>query len=169
MTIINGCPVSQWVWYANVPHCSMAMSAEHIHVYRLKFATLHQSWWRLRMSEKFLSWTTPHPNKNKQTYTLKHIVCSSKYKFRITCIFFFAPLCKNRYLCFELVSQSVYQVMSPQYLLTPLLESCHHNEDLSIMNFLSNPWNLWAKSSVYMLFTRVLIILFHSQLKNSYY
>ena len=30
MTVINGCPfLSQSVWHAEEPHCSMAMSAEH--------------------------------------------------------------------------------------------------------------------------------------------
>ena len=38
MTIINGCPVSQYVWHAKEPSLLMAMSAEH----RSKFAALHR-------------------------------------------------------------------------------------------------------------------------------
>ena len=46
------------------PHCSMAVCADH----RSKFAALYRWWWRLQMSERFLSGTknskqTKHTNK----------------------------------------------------------------------------------------------------------
>ena len=43
------------------PHCSLAMSAEN----RSKFAALHQSWWRLHMSEKFSSGMKNYKQTNK--------------------------------------------------------------------------------------------------------
>ena len=45
------------------PYCSMAMSAEH----RSKFVALHRQWWRLHMSEKFLSGPKNTKQTNKQT------------------------------------------------------------------------------------------------------
>ena len=43
------------------PHCSIAMSAEHW----LKFAALHQQWWRLNMSEKISVGRKPQTNKTR--------------------------------------------------------------------------------------------------------
>ena len=41
----------------------MAMSAKH----RSKFTAFHRQWWRLHMSEKFLSGTKNHKQTIKQT------------------------------------------------------------------------------------------------------
>ena len=61
ITIINRCAVSQKLCGTlKNHHCSMDTSAEH----RSKFAALHQQWWHMDMSEKFLSGT----KKPKQTY-----------------------------------------------------------------------------------------------------
>ena len=52
----------------------MLMSTEH----SLKFAPLHRQWWRLHMSEQFLSGTKKKQNKqtNKQTnYDVVHVYC----------------------------------------------------------------------------------------------
>ena len=48
MTIINWCPCHSRCGTLKNPHCSMAMSAEHIS----KFAALHRQWWRLHMTNK---------------------------------------------------------------------------------------------------------------------
>ena len=50
--------------YLKIPHCSVAMSAEH----RSKFSLLHRQWWRLRMSEKFSSRTKTQNKHNKNIH-----------------------------------------------------------------------------------------------------
>ena len=53
------------------PHSSKAMSAEH----RSKFAVLCQQWWRLHMSEKFISWTKT-PTKQNNVYMYMNYILS---------------------------------------------------------------------------------------------
>ena len=63
MTIRNGWPVSQSVWHAVEPFCSMTMSVE----YWSKFAAFHRQWGRLHMSEKIFSSGT----RTKKTHTIE--------------------------------------------------------------------------------------------------
>ena len=65
MTIRNGWPVSQSVWHAVEPFCSMTMSVE----YWSKFAAFHRQWGRLHMSEIY---SRVGPGR-KTTYNMKII------------------------------------------------------------------------------------------------
>ena len=88
--VLGGAPChSRWGTLKN-PHCPMAMSAEH----RSKFAALYRQWWRLRMSDKFLSRTKNSKQTNNfNQYWLKHYWETTKF---VDCFYDWPRLCKGR-------------------------------------------------------------------------